>query len=59
MIKAKMKNGQYLFVIDDENIKRLKGGEDMLVKCKEIGLDAEILISYTPDVMSFGREKSK
>lgn len=46
MLKAKIKNGPYIFGLDAENIKRLTAGQPILINMEEIGGTGEIMIMY-------------
>lgn len=39
MVKAKMTNGDLVFGLSDENIKRLKAGQPIKVNLKDMGLE--------------------
>lgn len=47
MIKAKFNNGDLVFGISAENVKRLKEGQPIVINLKDMGLeDRKVLITY-------------
>lgn len=46
MIRARLSNGDFLFGIDAENIKRLREGQPIMVDLVPMGGDGKIIITY-------------
>ena len=47
MIKAKLNNGDLVFGLSAENVKRLTNGEPIVVNLKDVGLEERrIMITY-------------
>lgn len=47
MIKAKLNNGDLVFGLSEENIKRLKAGQPIAFNLKDMGLEERrVLITY-------------
>lgn len=47
MIKAKLNNGDLVFGLSAENIKRLKDGQPIVINMKDVGLEERrIMITY-------------
>lgn len=47
MIKAKLNNGDLVFGISEDNVKRLKEGHPISINLKDMGLeDRKIMIAY-------------
>lgn len=57
MIKARLNNGNVIFGITYENVKRLKQGKPIKISMKELGLgDKEIFIMYGKDEQAIANE---
>lgn len=47
MVKAKMNNGDLVFGLSEENLKRLKEKQPILINLKEMGLESRnVIITY-------------
>jgi len=46
MIRARLSNGDFLFGLDAENLRRLKKGEPIVVDLGELGGAGRVLITY-------------
>lgn len=46
MIKAKLNNGDLVFGLSDENMKRLKNGEPIKFNLKDMGLDDQTIFIF-------------
>ncbi len=57
MIRAKLSNGDYLFGIDAENVRRLKAGKPIVVPLGPLGgPPVEIIITYGDTLDDIRRE---
>ena len=46
MIRARLTNGDLLFGLDAENIRRLIAGDSALIDCHQLGIPVRIMLVY-------------
>ena len=59
MIRAKLANGDFLFGIDAENVRRLKEGKPIVVDMSEIGGHDKFILMYGDTMQDIVDELSK